>query len=443
MVTMLAVDVGLITKKFQHQSLEDGQPATNIKLINPDDGYKLSESTQATIAGNPAPGKKVWSVPLNAKTESTGAPVDGDFVAPVAPQDSGRFMCINKKPLHPRKTCDSETVSNSTTRPKKRHCRSMSVPQETEINIPPAKSTWQPQGSNLWKPVAVAAMGGRNCHLVNFPREASFTRTYTQTPTEFHLNEKFASLAPNIQRHIGSGHITPEDFLTPPESPVPRPSSAVYSDGAVSPLGAPWLDFNNQQMCNKYDAFRNRSLSLEDKISCNSCASMCVTSFSSVPFSINTIPTSPHHRHRIPRCRSQPTFYDRKCGRRRRRDSRPNLNFLKMTETAYGNPGRCDPFPTPNREQRHSSQFHDELENVMSLMPIASSPQDSEIPLRNFSTEKVDSPDSRSEEPSTSEQPTEEEHSPGPVKLLGEDDETEMEMFQLTEELDLEQIENH
>lgn len=441
---MLAVDVGLLTKKFQHQSLEEGQSATNIKLINPDDGYKLSESTQATIAGNAAPGKKVWSVSLNTKAEKTGAPGDGDFVAPVAPEDTSRLMCINKKPLHPRITCDSENVSNSAARPKKRHCRSMSVPQETEISSPPAKSTWQPQGSNLWKPVAMAAMGSRNCHAGNFSREASFSRTFTQTPTEFHLNEKFASLAPCIQRRIGSGHITPEDFLTPPESPIPRPSSAVYSDGAVSPFGAPWLDFNHQQVCNKYDAFRNRSLSFEDKISCNSCASICVTSFSSVPVSINTIPTSPHHRHRIPRCRSQPTFYDRKCGRRRRRDSRPNLNFHKMTETAYGHPVRSEPFPTPNREQRHGSQFHDELENVMSLMPIASSPQDSEMPLRNFATDMPDSPDSRSEDHSTADEPTEEEHSPGPVKLLGDDDDgTEMDMFQLTEELDLEQIENH
>lgn len=435
---MLAVDVGLLTKKFQHQSLEEGQPAANIKLINPDDGYKLSESTQATIAGNTAPGKKVWSVSLNSKAEKTIPPDDGSFVAPVAPQDTSRLMCINKKPLHPRKACDNEHVSNSTNRPKKRHCRSMSVPQETETSIPPPKSTWQPQGSNLWKPIAMAPMGGRNCHSVNFPREASFSRTFTQTPTEFHLNENFV-------KRIGSGHITPEDFLTPPESPIPRPSSAVYSDGAVSPFGAPWLDFSHQQMCSsKYDAFRNRSLSFEDKISCNNCASMRVTSFSSVPVSINTIPTSPHHRQRIPRCRSQPTFYDRKCGRRRRRDSRPNLNFHKMTETAYGHPVRSEPFPTPSREQRHGSQFHDELENVMSLMPIASSPQDSEMPLRNFPVDKQDSPDSTSEDHSTTGEPTEEEHSPGPVKLLGEDeDESEMDMFQLTEELDLEQIENH
>ena len=280
-------------------------------------------------------GKKVWSVPLNSKTEKTGPHGDRDFIAPSAPQDATRLMSINKKPLHPRKSCDSDSASNSTTRPKKRHCRSMSVPQETEISMPPAKSTWQPQGSNIWKPVAMATLGNRNCHTVNFNREASFSRTFTQTPTDFQMNEKFASLAPSFQRHIGSGHITPEDFLTPPESPVPRPASAVYSDGAVSPLGAPWLDFSQQQLFNKHDAFRNRSLSFEDKISCNSCASMCVTSFSSVPVSINAIPSSPHHRHRIPRCRSQPSFYDRKCGRRRRRDSRPTLNFHKMTEVGF------------------------------------------------------------------------------------------------------------
>ena len=277
-------------------------------------------------------GKKVWSVSINSKNEKS--PGDGEFTAPVAPQDTARLMSINKKPLHPRKSCDSDHVSASSTRPKKRHCRSMSVPQDTEINIPPAKSTWQPQGSNIWKPVAMATMGTRNCHGVNFPREASFNRTFTQTPTEFQFNDKFASLT---QRHVRSGHATPEDFLTPPESPIPRPSSAVYSDGAASPLGAPWLDFNQQQMLSKYDAFRNRSLSFEDKISCTSCASMTVTPFSSVPVAINSIPSSPHHRsNRIPRCRSQPSFYERKCGRRRRRDSRPTLNFHKMTEVRLG-----------------------------------------------------------------------------------------------------------
>ena len=31
---MLAVDVGLLTKKFQVQSLEDGQSSSNIKLVS-------------------------------------------------------------------------------------------------------------------------------------------------------------------------------------------------------------------------------------------------------------------------------------------------------------------------------------------------------------------------------------------------------------------------
>lgn len=80
----------------------------------------------------------------------------------------------------------------------------------------------------------------------------------------------------------------------------------------------------------------------------------------------------------------------------------------------------------------------------MSLMPIASSPQDSEMPLCNHPSDRPDSPDSRSEDHSIGGEPTEEEQSPGPVKLLGDDDDDgEMDLFQLTEELDLEQIENH
>lgn len=83
----------------------------------------------------------------------------------------------------------------------------------------------------------------------------------------------------------------------------------------------------------------------------------------------------------------------------------------------------------------------------MSLTTIASSPQDSDISPHSSQEHRCRSPiselesftcDSVSEEDSVG-------GTCGPVKLLGdeEQDENDMEVFQLTEELDLEQIENH
>lgn len=120
-----------------------------------------------------------------------------------------------------------------------------------------------------------------------------------------------------------------------------------------------------------------------------------------------------------------------------------------MTETAYGG-SRWPEVPCNPNVESYGSQFHVELENAMSLMPIASSPQDSNIPL---SEQVLKNKDSHSYEPESTTHngsamrtvPEDVTGNSGPVKLLGEEeqDDTDMEVFQLTEELDLEQIENH
>lgn len=246
----------------------------------------------------------------------------GEFTVPQMPKSTAvtKVMCSHKKPIHLCAVCDSTTLCNlvSSERPKKRNCRSISVPLETETSLPPAKSTWQPQVSELWKPVA---MTGRDSAMSGLDGKWD-VRTVRWSPSDSR-NYEFSSLAPSVQRHRETGHITPEDFLSPPESPVPRPDS-VYSDGAISPYtGDMYMDFTYKT--HHLQQFRNRSLSVEDKIS-----------FSDMTYSGSatnvSVPSSPHHKYRIPRCRSQPSFYDRKSGRRRRRDYRPTLNFNKMTE---------------------------------------------------------------------------------------------------------------
>ncbi|XP_045190369.1 protein FAM53A-like [Mercenaria mercenaria] len=437
---MLALDVNLLTNKLQKQSLEEGPTSTsNIKLINHDAGFKLSESAQAKLG---AGGKKLFTVSLGS---DTGAKTKtGEFTVPSMPKSTAvtKIMCSHKKPMHLCPLCDSSVANNQvlSDRPKKRHCRSISVPQETEINVPPAKSTWQPQGSGLWKPVAMTM---RNSSRTGLDGKWD-VRTVRWSPSDCR-NYEFSSLAPSVQRHMETGHITPEDFLTPPESPVPRPNS-VYSDGAISPFTSD--SYTDYYKVNHIQEFRNRSLSVEDKISCSS---VTYTGSASNVHSMNSsVPSSPHHRYRIPRCRSQPSFYDRKSGRRRRRDCRPTLNFNKMTETAYGHPRRSDCLATPNKE-RLSSRFHAELENAMSLMPIASSPRDSDVPIHGHIPVKHGNSPIHELESNIRDNVSmlttadDEMGNCGPVKLLGDDDgdETDMEVFQLTEELDLEQIENH
>lgn len=275
-------------------------------------------------------GKKVWTVSLNSDSNSPGQ--EGEFTCPQSQCEKNAGVQVTgsyKKPVFSSGLSDTPASSDqiSTERGKKRHCRSICVPQETEINIPPAKSSWQPQGSGLWKPVTMSAV--RNCSRAGLDGKFDM-RTVRWSPTEC-KNYEFFSLAP-VKRHMETGHITPDDLLTPPESPVPRPNS-VYSDGAVSPFTSdPYLDYTHSRM-HHIQEFRNRSLSVEDKISL---ATQTLTgptdsgSMSNVLCQNNSVPSSPHHRYRVPRCRSQPSFYDRKCGRRRRRDLRPTLNFHKM-----------------------------------------------------------------------------------------------------------------
>lgn len=270
-------------------------------------------------------GKKLFTVSLASDTDVKFKAEE--FTTPAIPKHSAvtKVMCSHKKPVHLCPLCDSIQGSNQaqSDRPKKRNCRSISVPQETEISVPPAKSSWQPQGSGLWKPVALTV---RNSSRPGLDGHWD-VRTVRWSPSDCR-NYEFSSLAPSVQRHMETGHITPEDFLTPPESPVPRPNS-VYSDGAISPFtGDSYIDYPYR--AHHIQEFRNRSLSVEDKISCS--AVTYGGSASNVPILNGSVPSSPHHRYRTPRCRSQPSFYDRKSGRRRRRDCRPTLNFNKMTE---------------------------------------------------------------------------------------------------------------
>lgn len=389
--SVLTMDI--LAKKFREQSLEESnnQNSSQIKFIHPGEGFRLSRNAEARLAGAD---KKVFTVQLNSN--------ERDNVLGGSPFES------YPENYRDQSVCD-KNANCQVDPPSKRHCRSLSVPAD---KMCPQK--WQPQETQVWKPVAVISSDRQHptnpCYL-----NPSHYSDLTQQTSDF------ISIAPtNFHFEPGGGqglHIPP-DIFTPPESPVPRPSSTSTCSGRhdVSYL--------------KLHAFDNRSLSYEDQISSSSSAG----STPSVPVFIGSVQSSPH-RHRIPRCRSQPSvLHDRKYGVKRRRDhdQRPALNFLKMTEK-----GRVS----------RVSRFHEELESVMSLMPIASSPLDKDVPLSR-AMESSTSPITEMEQGRTSSaefldrDPNDLEEEDGPVKLLGDSDEVE-EIFTLQEDLDLEQIETN
>lgn len=406
---MIAVDI--LAEKLRDQKIEEcakTKGKSPITFIQPGEGIKLSKNAEAAIKGS---GKKVWTLKLNpglTKTEhhsnrklheesrqrSDGRRSYQD--EPSLRKDRILSQDLQRTKLSPRRQSNKDLCEDelsliasacdnvtSVDPPTKRHCTDM-------------MTKWQPKETEVWKPIPVIE-------------------------NEQHFSQAFSD-------HVNC------DIFTPPESPVPRPLSAsTYPgcyDNICSPNGASWLE---QTTFNKFSTFKNRSLSFEDEISCPS---------GSTP----SIQLSHHnHRNKIPRCRSQPSvLYDRKCGIKRRRDydHRPTLNFHKMTETAY------EKFPksSPVALGKEKSRFHEELESVMSLMPIASSPLDNDFPLK-AAMESRTSPITEMEHSRSDSAEfidCESYDDPvlrGPVKLLGEDDNEEI--FKLQEDIDLEQIENH
>ncbi|KAM5272395.1 protein FAM53A [Ctenodactylus gundi] len=179
--------------------------------------------------------------------------------------------------------------------PTKRHCRSLSEPEE----LARCWSPWRPGGSKVWTPVSK-----RRCN---------------------------SGGSATLQRG-GLGHTAlPRSPVSPaiPTSPVaPRPASV--SSGLV--------DSSEGSMGSGPLSSRRRlSLSQENL------ADACPPSASSTPAST----PEPGRRHGLPRCRSQPCVLGgRRSRRKRRREedarwTRPSLDFLKMTRTLKNSKSLC------------------------------------------------------------------------------------------------------
>ncbi|XP_064601501.1 protein FAM53A-like [Liolophura sinensis] len=371
--------LAMLTERLQNQRLDDIHAKTtrsNIELIT---AQGINFTGTKTAAKSPDSSKKLWFSSHDGKKRCVNRYHGGsEGKGPGSGYGSlGQpILCYHRRPVQTCATCSAQ--SSSATPPKKKHCRSLSIPADTATG-----GIWRPQGSKLWKPIAV-------CPVVLHPKQHK-TKPYSPNlGRDLRANINSNNLGRATPQDMG--YITPCDLATPPESPIPRPASASsgYCDGSFSPIGAPWLDCSPSRSY-KSDSFKKRSVSLEDRISGS-------TTLASVLSCIHSTPSSPCH-HRIPRCRSQPcVLHDRKCGLKRRRDyDRPTLDLHKMAETAYPpEPAHHLAPPTTRFTDYKSmntafrpSRFREELQSAISLVPIASSPLDTDIPIKAMESPKA------------------------------------------------------
>lgn len=174
--------------------------------------------------------------------------------------------------------------------PTKRHCRSLSEPDE----LARCRSPWRPGSSKVWTPVSK-----RRCH-------SGGSATLQGGP------------GPGLPGSTESpGGAFPEAGPTPPPAPRPASASSGFADGSRGGPGPPWCPAGACALSSR----RRLSLSQEHLVDAGS--PPCTP--------------GPGRRLGLPRSRSQPCVLPGRRGRlKRRREGdarwpRPSLDFLKMT----------------------------------------------------------------------------------------------------------------
>lgn len=246
-------------------------------------------------------------------------------------------VCRHKKPKNSCLLCDS-APGTPMPPPKKKHCRSLSVPPD---NLIPFQAPTRDHGGKIWKPIAVIPQSNNNVqdnkdrNLLPVIHTGESAKWLPKLSSGF----KLVPVVPSPPS-VDSGHYTTSDLQTPSGSPVPRPASAA-SDTSFSSLGSAWHDYS--PMKSRTRVLENRSLSCEDRISGSSSTNSISCFHGSAEHSSQCCSSSSSQGDSsicgssgIPRCHSQPcVLHHRRCGKKRRRDcDRPTLNFIKMTEVS-------------------------------------------------------------------------------------------------------------
>lgn len=314
--------VTLITEKLQNQSLDDLACKTyNINLrssekLNNEGSlfpYEINEDSRWKVIDKACPVRaelnKNTFFPFSMCPFSTGTP--GSFNLRWQNESSNQALVsgwINKLNLN-------DSLGQPLAPPPKRHCRSLSEPDE----LSRCRSPWKPGNSKVWTPVSK-----RRCNSggsATLQRCNSHGSATLQRSTSISLPQNAPSLNNNI-------------FIVPAcnTSPVPRPSSASsgYVDSSEGSTNSS-VRWNSGGSCD-FNPRRRLSLSQEH-----------ITEPGEILPSANSTPTStPELRRRqgLLRCRSQPcVLNERKTRLKRRRDedvrwNRPSIDFFKMTRTS-------------------------------------------------------------------------------------------------------------
>ncbi|NXM83865.1 FA53A protein, partial [Oenanthe oenanthe] len=318
--------VTLITEKLQNQSLDDLTCKTyNINLYSSEKLNKSGSLFPFEI-NEDSPWKALaGGYPLQADTGRSAAypfaacpfGAGAGHGAPWQPEPGGTAMVsgwISELNL-------AENSGQPLAPPTKRHCRSLSEPDE----LARCRSPWKPGGSKVWTPVSK-----RRCNSggsATLQRCNSHGSATLQRSTSISLPQNILSL---------NSVFTVTSFNT---SPVPRPSSASSgfvdsSEGSTS-SGTRW---NSGGPCD-FNPRRRLSLSQEH-----------ITETGNLLPSANSTPTSTpelSRRQGLLRCRSQPCVLNEKKSRlKRRREedvrwNRPSLDFFKMTRTLKNSKSLC------------------------------------------------------------------------------------------------------
>ncbi|XP_065453220.1 protein FAM53A isoform X3 [Chrysemys picta bellii] len=312
--------VTLITEKLQNQSLDDLTCKTyNIHLYSSE---KLNKS------GSLFPFEINEESPWKAL--NGGCPIQADatknsaYPFPVCPFSRGTANNVSLQWQQESSSTSmvsgwiselnlNENSGQPLAPPTKRHCRSLSEPDE----LARCRSPWKPGSSKVWTPVSK-----RRCNSggsATLQRCNSHGSANLQRSTSISLPQNVLSL---------NNVFTITSFNT---SPVPRPSSASSgfvdsSEGSTSSS----IRWNSGGPCD-FNPRRRLSLSQEH-----------ITETGNLLPSANSTPTSTpelSRRQGLLRCRSQPCVLNEKKSRlKRRREedvrwNRPSLDFFKMTRS--------------------------------------------------------------------------------------------------------------
>lgn len=414
---MLAYNgLALITEKLQAQRLEEA--TTSVITTNNNIGLSSGAATPGccstaskppVMSSEPSPrtsaqsnlavkGKNVWALSLETERNVRGSDSVPDVVKTRSQTLHQQLsICRHRKPRHScQSCCDIHHATPTLAPPKKKHCRSLSVPPPTVDAALPSSSSH----AKIWRPIAVAPLNSSSSNNNN-PGSSileHFHNTTMAVPcgnsatssSIFDKNNKLSAKdsfsnsiplqhpqptfsSPTSQNYkwlpklqpstsfmdplrssvpsppsVDSGHctdFTPSDLATPPGSPVPRPASAISSSdiSSFSSLSSPWLESCNSRS-QRVRVLENRSLSLEDRISGPAPSLSHAASFHSAscidPCSrrssssrFSCMEEASCSSGAIPRCHSQPcVLHSRRYGKKRRRDCDNNRPTLNFNK---------------------------------------------------------------------------------------------------------------